>query len=178
MSAFMATAPIGTPPDLPGPAVLGSLACGTVVRRDAFLACGGFDPVVSFMGEEARLAYDLAASGRGLAYCSDVVAHHHPASGNDPAPKQRLAARNRALTAWMRRPARVALAHTATLARAAVRDADVRTPAAFAARLPRALLRRRAPVPAVEAALARLAAAERDAGYTTDAPVRGARRRG
>jgi GT2 family glycosyltransferase len=164
MSAFMATAPIGAPPDLPGPAVLGFLACAAVVRREAYLACGGFDPVVFFMGEEARLAYDLAAAGWGLAYCADIVAYHHPAAGCDPVPKQRLAARNRALTAWMRRPVRTALLDTTALVRTAGRDADVRTLASFAARLPRALLHRRAPQPPVEATLARLAAAEHDAG--------------
>jgi GT2 family glycosyltransferase len=157
MSAFMATAPIGAPPDLPGPAVLGFLACAAIVRRDAYLECGGFDPVVFFMGEEARLAYDLAAAGWGLAYCPDIVAHHHPEPGGDRAPKRRLAARNRALTAWMRRPARTVAAETATLVRTAVAQGDIRGLAGFAARLPRAVLRRRAPDPAVEAALADLA---------------------
>src|SRR6266508_360862 len=40
MSAFMATAPVGWPADLPGPSVLGFLACAVAVRRDAFLGCG------------------------------------------------------------------------------------------------------------------------------------------
>ena len=78
MSAFMAGAPLGRADDLPGPSVLGFLACAAVVRREAFLRCGGFDPVVFFMGEEGRLAYDLAAAGWGLAYCAEVTAHHDP----------------------------------------------------------------------------------------------------
>ncbi len=107
MSAFMATAPVGWPADLPGPSVLGFLACAVAVRRDAFLGCGGFDPVVFFMGEEARVAYDLTAAGWGLSYCAEVVVQQHPRAGDQPA-KRLLAARKRALTAWMRRPLPVA----------------------------------------------------------------------
>jgi GT2 family glycosyltransferase len=149
MSDFMATAPIGCAEDLPGPSVLGFLACAAVVRREPFLRCGGFDPVVFFMGEEGRLAYDLAATGWGLAYCAGVVAHHRPAPCAQPAAKRLLAARNAALTAWMRRPVRVAAAQTRALLHA---RPDRRTLAQFAARLPRALARRRIPHPAIEAA--------------------------
>lgn len=118
MCAFMATAPLGWPDDLPGRSVLGFLACAAIVRREAYLAVGGFDRVVFFMGEEARLAYDLTAAGWGLSHCADVIAHHHPQpGGNDHGCKRMLAARNRALTAWMRRPLRVAMAQTAALLR-------------------------------------------------------------
>jgi GT2 family glycosyltransferase len=152
VSRFMASAPLGRAPDLPGPSVLGFLACSAVVRREAFLGCGGFDPAVFFMGEEGRVAYDLAAAGWGLAYCPDVVAHHHPEPAADPAAKQLLATRNAALTGWMRRPVPVAVALTRTLLRAAADHPDgPRTVAQFAARLPRALARRRTPDPAVEA---------------------------
>jgi hypothetical protein len=34
---------LGIHGDLPGPSVLGCLACGAVVRREAFLAAGGLD---------------------------------------------------------------------------------------------------------------------------------------
>jgi GT2 family glycosyltransferase len=169
MSAFMASAPIGSCPDLPGPTVLGFLACAAIVRRRAFLECGGFDPVVFFMGEEARLAYDLTAAGWGLAYCPDVVAHHHPSPGGGRGPKQRLAARNRALTAWMRRPFRTATAETAGFIRMMAKSGDYRALAGFAARLPRAVLRRRAPHPGLEMTLTRLADRERSYGYSTDA---------
>ena len=64
----MAASPLGTPPDLPGPALLGFVACAAVVRTEAFSAVGGFDPVVRFPGEEERLALDLAAAGWGLSY--------------------------------------------------------------------------------------------------------------
>jgi GT2 family glycosyltransferase len=156
MSAFMAGAPLGRADDLPGPSVLGFLACAAVVRREAFLRCGGFDPVVFFMGEEGRLAYDLAAAGWGLAYCAEVTAHHDPPPPADAAARRRLAARNAALTAWMRRPVRVATAQTRALLHA---RPDPATLAQFAVRLPRALARRRAPDPAVEAGHALLARA-------------------
>jgi GT2 family glycosyltransferase len=104
VSADMALAPLGREGDQPGPAVLGFIACGAVVRREAFLACGGFDDVVFFGGEEERLALDLAAAGWGLAYVDDVVAHHHPSTSRDPESRRRLLARNRVLTACLRRP--------------------------------------------------------------------------
>jgi hypothetical protein len=98
-----------------------------------------------------------------------VTAHHHPQPGGEPSGKRLLGVRNAALTAWMRRPLPVATAHTTTLLRAAAaQPAGVRTVAQFIARLPRALARRRAPHPVVEEALARLARAEREAGYATD----------
>jgi glycosyltransferase involved in cell wall biosynthesis len=67
-SAIMASSPLGLAPDLPGPSVLGFLACGAVVRAEPFLAAGGFDDLILFMGEEERLALDLASMGWGLAY--------------------------------------------------------------------------------------------------------------
>jgi GT2 family glycosyltransferase len=176
ISAFMATAPLGSAEDLPGPSVLGFLACAAIVRRDAFLACGGFDPVVCFMGEEERLAYDLAAKGWGLAYRADVVAHHHPESRNDPDAlvyKRMLALRNRALTGWLRRPVRVAWVDTVALLRAAASAGATGRAAiaGFLARLPLALATRCPPDPSVEATLARLGAAAHAAGYRTHAPV-------
>ncbi|NUW39698.1 glycosyltransferase family 2 protein [Nonomuraea rhodomycinica] len=100
----MARSPLGREPDLPGPSVLGFLACGAVVRADAFLEAGGFDDVIFFFGEEERLAVDLAAKGWGLAYVDDVVAHHHPSPSRDPRGRKELATRNSVLTAVLRRP--------------------------------------------------------------------------
>jgi GT2 family glycosyltransferase len=120
VSAAMATAPLGTEADLPGPSVLGFLACGAIVRRAPFLEAGGFDPVLFFMGEEERLALDLASAGWGLAYVEDVVAHHEPAAGRDRSDRAARAARNRLLTAVMRRPLRTVLAYVAADLRSAV----------------------------------------------------------
>lgn len=101
--AEMASSPLGTAPDLPGPSLLGFIACGAIVRTAAFEAVGGFDPVVRFPGEEERLSLDLAAAGWGLAYVDAVTVHHHP-SPQRHAPGRRQAAiwRSRVLTAVMR----------------------------------------------------------------------------
>ena len=101
----LARSPLGTPGDLPGPALLGFIACGAMVRTEAFLAVGGFDPVVRFPGEEERLSLDLVAAGWGIAYVDSVTVHHHP-SPRRSAPEGRRTAiwRSRLLTAVMRRP--------------------------------------------------------------------------
>ena len=102
----MAESALGTAPDLPGPSLLGFVACGALVRTEAFEAVGGFDPVVRFPGEEERPALDLAVAGWGMAYVDGVTVHHHP-SVRRHAPGRRQAAiwRSRLLTAVMRRPA-------------------------------------------------------------------------
>ncbi len=147
--ALMADSPLPPEPDLPGPSVLGFLACGAVVRRDAYLAAGGFDDVVFFMGEEERLCLDLAVLGWGMAYVDHVVAHHHPSPSRDSVERQARAARNRLLTAVLRRPWPVVLGMVAGDLRAgragrmAVRQTLVR--------MPRALRRRRVLPAGVEA---------------------------
>ncbi|MCT9928982.1 glycosyltransferase [Planotetraspora sp. A-T 1434] len=138
--AEMARSPLPAEADLPGPSILGFLACGAVVRREAYLAAGGFDDVVFFFGEEERLALDLAAAGWGLAYVSDVVAHHHPSAPRDLRGRQVLASRNAVLTAVMRRPWPVVARMVMTtvlrgpVGRQALRDALRRLPGALARR--------------------------------------------
>jgi GT2 family glycosyltransferase len=102
--SLMQHSPLGTAEDLPGPSVLGFLACGVVVRRSAFLLAGGFDEDLFFMGEEEKLALDLASAGWGLAYVDQVVAHHHPAGQRNGRRRATRQGRNRLLTAVMRRP--------------------------------------------------------------------------
>ncbi|HET8614212.1 MAG TPA: glycosyltransferase [Actinomycetales bacterium] len=142
----MAAGLLGTSSDLPGVDVLGFVACGALVRTEAFLACGGFDQVVFFPGEEERLSLDLATAGWGLAYVDDVVAHHHPSpSRGDASGRAALIARNHVLTAVMRRPWRVVVRrgmaawHEGAPGRQGVRDALPRLAPA---------LRRRRRVPA------------------------------
>lgn len=148
ISTGMAQAPLGRPPDLPGPAVLGFLGCSAVVRRAAFLQVGGFSELLHSYGEETLLAVDLAAAGWGLAYVETLSVRHHPSTRRGPATARRAReARNRLLTAWLRRPARVALIATAHAAGRAVTDPAERRGLAYAvAALPQALrLRRRLP---------------------------------
>jgi GT2 family glycosyltransferase len=104
--AEMADSALGTAPDLPGPSLLGFVACAAVVRTEAFHAVGGFDAVIRFPGEEERLALDLAAAGWGLAYVDQVTVHHHPSVRRDrPGRRQAGIWRSRLLTGLMRHPA-------------------------------------------------------------------------
>ncbi|GAB2628601.1 glycosyltransferase [Streptomyces capparidis] len=125
LNEVLADSPLGTAPDLPGPSVLGFLACAGIVRRSAFLEAGGFHPLLHLGGEETLLALDLAARGWGVAHCPGVTAHHHP----DPGPRPGRAARmrrNELLTAWLRRPWPRAAAATARLAAACPASGEAR----------------------------------------------------
>jgi GT2 family glycosyltransferase len=110
--AAMARSPLGTQTELPHPAVLGFVACGSVVRRSAFLGAGGFEPRFGVGGEEQLLAIDLAAAGWQLAYVDSVVAHHHPMPGAERDGRRRAEVRNALWTAWLRRSPAPALTKT------------------------------------------------------------------
>jgi GT2 family glycosyltransferase len=161
-AAAMAESPLGRPPDLPGPAVLGFVACAAVVRRRAFLAAGGFSRVLLFPGEESLLAWDLAAAGWRMSYVDHVVAHHHPSTRRPQSTRRRaLELRNALLTTLMRRPMQVALAHTRAVVRQAMREPAARRGLAGALRrLPAALAERQRLPAGVERQLALLEAAQ------------------
>jgi GT2 family glycosyltransferase len=158
INAAMSGSPLPFEPGLPGPSVLGFLACAAIVRRRAFLDVGGFSSLLFFVGEERLLAYDLAAAGWSRCYVPDVVAVHDP-SAYRPSPRERRRTelRNLVLTAWLRRPAPVAMRKTASMGMRAVLDGDARAALLAAAlRMPAALLQRR-PVPAaVESGIRRM----------------------
>ena len=88
------------------PTLLGFVACGTVVRRSAFLDVGGFDQVVRFPGEEERVALDLVGRGHQIVYADALSVHHHP-SPRRHSPDARITAvtRSSILTTVMRLPA-------------------------------------------------------------------------
>jgi GT2 family glycosyltransferase len=144
VSEEMAASALGRRPYLPGPSVLGFLACAAVVRRDAYLRAGGYDDVVFFFGEEERLALDLAAAGWDLCYVDEVVVHHHPSASADRRGRDVRGLRNRFLTAVMRRPPTVVAATAGRMlatpeGRRALQTAQPALRQAFAARrrLPR-----------------------------------------
>ena len=150
----MRDSPLPPEPDLPGPAVLGFVACGAIVRRSALLEVGGFHPRLGLGGEERLLALDLAAAGWGLAYVDWVVARHHPAAAGQERPGRRRALlRNELWTAWLRRPLRPAAARTAAIAIQSVRARAPLTPLRAAAGLPWILRERRVVPPRVEQAV-------------------------
>ncbi|BBL81012.1 glycosyl transferase [Rubrobacter xylanophilus] len=148
---LMAGSPLPGDPDLPGPAVLGFVACAAVVRREAYLEAGGFERRL-FWGEEELLAADMAAAGWGLCYVPELVARHHPSPLRDARANRRRAVRNALLTGWLRRPVPVALGRSLRVLRSSLRDPDARAGLAAAlAGLPWALRGRRPLPPPVEA---------------------------
>ncbi|MEV0902486.1 glycosyltransferase [Actinoplanes sp. NPDC049802] len=150
VSEAQAAAPIGTPPGAPGPSVLGFLSCAVVVRREAFLRVGGFEPRLFVYGEEELLAMDLAAAGWWLCYEPSLVVRHFPLpAGRDVSARRRIEARNRLLTAVLRRP-------PAVVARTALSTLRESPPAVWEVvrSLPWVLRHRRRLPPEVEAAYA------------------------
>jgi len=146
VSTMMAASPLPDDDALPGPAVLGFVACGAAVRRDAFLAVGGFSDLLDGVGgEEGILAMDLAMAGWGLAYVDDIVTHHHPSAARDRDARRRSELVNGLVAAWLHRPASLAWGRLADLAEAtAAGDAvAARALQSFGPRLPDVLTRRR-----------------------------------
>ncbi|MFL6189348.1 MAG: glycosyltransferase family 2 protein, partial [Actinomycetes bacterium] len=154
----MAHSPLPPADDLPGPSVLGFIACGAVVRRSAFLEVGGFHARLGVGGEEELLAVDLAAGGWGLAYVDEVVTHHHPSPSRDPSGRRRVQVRNALWAAWLRRPLGGAARQTAQLAALAVHQRGASSGLLLAVLGLPWVLRERRPVPReLEAALRTLA---------------------
>lgn len=153
--ALLAGSALGTRRDLPGPSVLGFLACSAVVRAETFTAAGGFSPVLHFRGEEQLLALDIAALGWDLCYCADLVAVHRPSDTRpSSAAQDARSLRNAVLTAWLRRPGGRCVRAAAELARAAMRDGEhARAAAEAVVRLPRVLAQRRRLPDEVESAV-------------------------
>jgi len=148
---LMEQSPLPRDPELPGPQVLGFLACGAVIRRSAFLASGGFEPRFQVGGEETLLSIDLAAAGWRLVYARDVLAHHQPSpSGRSSRGHREI--RNALWTAWLRRPLRRALSRSAGL----IAGGGLDSPAALGAalrELPWVVRERRVAPPEVERGL-------------------------
>jgi GT2 family glycosyltransferase len=118
----MASSPIRANGSLPGRPILGFLAGASVLRRSAFLQIGGFHPRLFLGGEEALLAWDLAAHGGAMAYVPELLVHHYPSPRRDVTARRRLLLRNALWLAWLRRPARAALYQTARLLTDVLRD--------------------------------------------------------
>ncbi|WP_269508925.1 glycosyltransferase family 2 protein [Burkholderia sp. IMCC1007] len=109
---LMADSPLDAPVALPGRPILGLLAGATAFRRDAFLSAGGYHPRYFLGGEEALLALDLCRAGAWLVYAPHLTVHHYPSMQRDIRTRMSVSTRNAVWTAWLRWPARAALAHT------------------------------------------------------------------
>jgi GT2 family glycosyltransferase len=114
--------PVQGAPWLPGPALGSFLAGASVLRREAFLGCGGFHRKLWLGGEEELLAADLAAAGWELCHVPDLVVHHEPSRRRDAHLRRRVGIRNTLWFTWLRRPVGPALRRTAVLARTVPRD--------------------------------------------------------
>jgi GT2 family glycosyltransferase len=123
---FMANSPLPAPPGFPGTSLLGFLAGASIVRRDAFLAVGGFEPRLFLGAEEELLMLDLASAGWALAYAGDLVVHHHPSPNRNAESRRRLLVRNKLWIVWLRRPPRAAITRTLVMIRAGMHDRAIR----------------------------------------------------
>lgn len=133
---------------LPGPGLLGFIACGAVVRRSAFLAAGGFHERLGIGGEEELLALALSEAGHGLAYAEQIRAYHHPCGQRDPAARRRTVLRNGLWAAWLRRRPTSATLRTLRLLAGYTRDPRAALGALDALRGARWVLRDRRPITA------------------------------
>jgi GT2 family glycosyltransferase len=131
---------------LPGPRVLGFLACGAVVRRRAYLEAGGFEPRFELACEEQLLAIELSRLGWELAYLPELVAHHHPSPLRNAARRRRLETRNALWLTWLIHRASRAARESIRIARGAFRDPARRYGLVDALRSSLWVLRRRCPV--------------------------------
>lgn len=113
-------------PDYPGFPILGFIACGSIVRRSAYLAMGGFESRFGIGGEENLLAMDLAAHGWHLAYIEDIISYHYPSPIRNCNDRRRNEVRNTLWTAWLRRPISIALFKTLSLLKPALYDPSTR----------------------------------------------------
>jgi len=107
-NARMAASPLPNVLGVDGSAILGLLAGACMVRREAFLGVGGYEPRLFLGGEEQLLAVDFAAAGWHMAYLPAAVVCHEPSPVRDRAARRRLEARNAVWFAWLRRPGMVA----------------------------------------------------------------------
>lgn len=116
--ALMQSSPLPSE-HLPGPALLGFIACAVVFRRDAYLEAGGYEAKFFVGGEEELLTLDLVAGGWSVAYVPTLTVHHYPSPQRDNVARQKIVIRNALWVAWLRLPFTSALRETWRLCRSA-----------------------------------------------------------
>lgn len=139
---------------LPGPRILGFVACGAAVRRAAFIDAGGFPEPYGIGGEEYPLALSMAGAGWDLAYVEEATAYHRPEdAGRSPDGRVRNMTRNDLWTAWSQRRPGGALRSTLAIITRANTPAEWEGIAQAGKRLPAVLMRRRPVPPHIEGQL-------------------------
>ena len=108
-NARMAASPLPNTLGVRGTELLGLLGGACMMRRQAFLAVGGYDARLFLGCEEALLATDLMSAGWRMAYVPEAIVCHYPSCARDIAARRRLERRNALWFAWLRRPLRQAL---------------------------------------------------------------------
>jgi GT2 family glycosyltransferase len=152
--AELRDSPVPGPAGLPGPPLGSFLAGASVVRREAFTGCGGFNHRLWLGGEEELLATDLITAGWELCYIDELTVHHNASKLRDPHARRRVGVRNTLWFTWLRRPVRPALRRTVHLARTVPRDRISALAALDALRgVPWLVTERRARPPDVESRL-------------------------
>lgn len=153
-NARMAASPLPNTLGLPGTELVGLLGGACMMRHDAFLAVGGYDPHLFLGCEEALLAVDLMSAGWRMAYVPQAIVHHDPSRARDVAARRRLALRNALWLAWLRRPWPHAIAATRSWLADSVRNGELGRNTLGALRgVPWIVRRRRVVPPHVEQAL-------------------------
>jgi len=161
----MGRSPLPPGPGQPGHPLLSFIACAAMVRRDAYLAAGGFHRRLSVGGEEEILGHDLVGMGWQLSYVPEIVIHHHASTSRDADERRATGIRNTLWTTWLRRPARPALVRTLRLLRRLPRDrVTLRGLAQAAAGAPWVVRERRVSPPHVEAGRVLLEEQQLDSG--------------
>lgn len=143
----LADSPLPRPAWLPGPALGSFLAGASVVRREPFLAAGGFEPRFLIGGEEELLATHLLEAGHWLAYVEELSVHHCASRTRDPHLRRRQGIRNTLWFTWLRRPLPAALRRTVRLLPTLPRDRVTAAALVEAVAGLGWVLRARAPVP-------------------------------
>jgi GT2 family glycosyltransferase len=142
---------------LPGPALLGFIACAVVFRRDAYLEVGGYEEKFFVGGEEELLTLDLLSNGWSLVYSPELTVHHYPSSQRDNIGRQKIVVRNALWVAWLRLPLSAAVRKSWQLCRAAPSRSVTKAALLNAAReLPWVWRKRRVLPPEVQAMYRRL----------------------
>jgi GT2 family glycosyltransferase len=107
---------------LPGPSLLGFLAGASVLRKQAFLDSGGFEPNFFIGDEEALLTLDLVAKGWKIVYADQLTVHHYPSNQRDNHGRGKYSIRNALWVAWLRLPFVLAIKQSLRILRAAHRN--------------------------------------------------------